>query len=80
MSFSMSASGPVHHVRQQLEAAEVHGDTSQADRARELIYAELDDFPERDGLGVQVSAYGHHDGNSRNLSITIQPQYLTVDR
>lgn len=76
----MSASGPIDHVKQQLDAAEVHGDTSQADRARQLIHAELDDFPQRDDLGATVTAYGHHDEHSRNLSITIQPTYLTVDR
>ncbi len=76
----MHASGTVAGALDQLDQQTVTGDPSQADRVREFIRAELADFPERDGLGVTVHASGHHSDTSRNVSISIQPNNLTVDR
>lgn len=80
MSFSVHESGPVDYVRERIDAATVHGDPSQFDRVREFIRAELDNFPAADGVGVTVSASGHHSDTSRNVSISVQPTALTVDR
>lgn len=80
MSFSVHESGPVDYVRERVDAATVHGDPSQFDRVREFIRAELDDFPAGDGLGVTVSASGHHSETSRNVTLSVQPTSLTVDR
>jgi hypothetical protein len=80
VSFSVHESGPLDYVRERIDAATVHGDPSQFDRVREFIRAELDDFPTAEGIGVTVSASGHHSETSRNVTISIQPTYLTVDR
>lgn len=75
MSLTIRAEGLLADVIAQVEAADNHGDTGQAETVRAFVLAELAAWPTGEGApnGVLVEAAGHHDATSRNVTIVIRP-------
>ena len=75
MSLTIRAEGLVADVIAQVQAADGHGDTGQAEAVRAFILSELEAWPTGPGApnGVLVEASGHHDDHSRNVTIVIRP-------
>ncbi|MFC8520824.1 hypothetical protein [Streptomyces sp. NPDC057257] len=78
MTYSIHAAGLVPDAIRQVQAAECQGDASQFEAVRDLVLAELEAWPssEHAPKGVFVEASGHHDGYSRNISLTIRPLFI----
>lgn len=75
MSFSFSASGTKDEVLRQLDDQALDArNNEQKAKAVEFIRAEIEASPEG---SYSVSAYGHADAATRNLTIAIQPQAAT---
>ena len=73
MSFSFNASGTKPEVLRQLEEATASGDTSQFEAARAFVRSEIEASPDVQGQGYLVQAAGHHDANTRQITISITP-------
>ncbi|MDX3068527.1 hypothetical protein PV518_41360 [Streptomyces sp. ND04-05B] len=75
MSLTIRAEGLLADVIAQVEAADNHGDTGQAETVRAFVLAELAAWPTGEGAanGVLVETAGHHDDRSRNVTIVIRP-------
>jgi hypothetical protein len=78
MSWYFKFVGSKSAVKSYISKYIAHGDQSQLDAAKPLITGEIDAMPEP-VRGVEVEASGHHDGHTRNLSIKINPVYLSLD-
>ena len=75
MSLTIRAEGLVADVITEVQAADAHGDTGQAEAVRAFILGELEAWPTGPGApnGVLVEASGHHDDTSRNVTVVIRP-------
>jgi hypothetical protein len=75
VSLTIRAEGLVADVIAEVQAADNHGDTGQAEAVRAFILGELGAWPTGPGApnGVLVEASGHHDDRSRNVTIMIRP-------
>ena len=79
MSWSFKFVGSKSAVKRDVSNHLAYGDQSQLEAAKPLIIGEIDAMPES-VRGVEVEAFGHHDGNTtRNLSIKISPVHLSLD-
>jgi hypothetical protein len=78
MSFSIHAAGRIADVIEQVKAHDFGGgDTSQAEAVRAFVLSELQAWP--DGpyyRGVVVESSGHHDGSSRNVTLTLRALHI----
>lgn len=75
MSLTIRAEGLVADVIAEVQAADAHGDTGQAEAVRAFILGELQAWPTGPGApnGVLVEASGHYDDTSRNVTVVIRP-------
>jgi hypothetical protein len=83
MSFSFQAAGTLAQARTQLESVpQGMGDPSQANAVKALLLAELTTWEstavpyEDQEQGVFLEASGHHDGQTRTLTISMRPLWL----
>ncbi|MBP5930200.1 hypothetical protein F3K39_19230 [Streptomyces sp. LBUM 1479] len=78
MSLTIRTEGLVADVVAEVQAADNHGDTGQAESVRAFILAELAAWPTGPGApnGVLVEASGFHNETSRNVTIMIRPQRI----
>ncbi|MFI2033737.1 hypothetical protein ACH470_03395 [Streptomyces bottropensis] len=75
MSLTIRAEGLVTDVIAQVQAADNHGDTEQAEAVRAFVLAELEAWPTGPGAanGVLVETAGAHDDRGRNVTVMIRP-------
>lgn len=75
MSLTIRAEGLVADVIAQVQAADNHGDTEQAEAVRAFVLAELAAWPTGPGAvnGALVETAGSHDDRSRNVTVVIRP-------
>ncbi len=78
MSFSFAITGTKKGVLSELDKTEGYGDTSQFDAAKALVKSEVEAFPDDFKGLIAVSATGHHDTNSRNVSIKVEPNWTRI--
>ena len=73
MSFSFRTEGLVEEVVERVTAAAIEG--SQFEAVKAFVLAELEAWPTAEGTpnGVLVEMAGHHDTNSRNVTIVMRP-------
>lgn len=78
MSFGLVFAGKKDAVIRDIQEAKGYGDTSQLESVKKFIISEVEAFPGTGFTnGVSVKASGHHDQNSRQLTIEIQPLHLS---
>lgn len=79
MSFNLTAAGNAPAVAKSIadQPSWQTGDTSQLDRVKEFLDAEL--AAAAPGLAVLVDANGHHDQHTHYLTITIRQITLAQD-
>lgn len=79
MSWGIYTIGTRKGVKRMVEKAQAYGtDQSQIELAKQLIFQEIDAYPES-VQGLRIEASGHHDQYSRNLSIRIEAVQLAFD-
>lgn len=76
MSFHIEVAGTPAAVIKHVQDHEGHGDTSQVDAAKAFIVGELEAWPYP---GVHVSASGHHDTWTRNVTINLRPINIAAE-
>lgn len=81
MSFSFGITGTKKGVLRELDKTEGYGDTSQLEAAKAFVKSEVEALPDGFKGLIAVSATGHHDSNSRNVTIKVEPNWtrLAVD-
>jgi hypothetical protein len=77
VSFSFNGVGTVEQARAQIKAANVGADNEQAEKVREFILGELDQWPASTNpdqtIGVYVESSGHCDKYTRSVSLSMRP-------
>jgi hypothetical protein len=78
MSFGLFFVGKKEAVIRDIQEAKGYGDTSQLDAVKKFAISEIEAFPATGYCNaISVEASGHHDQNSRSLTLKIQPIHLS---
>lgn len=78
MSFSFGITGTKKGVLRELDKTEGYGDTSQFEAAKAFVKSEVEALPDDFTGLIAVSANGHHDNRSRNVTIKVEPNWTRI--